>query len=127
MSDRSHLLPTPLVRLRMPRLKWFLIGAILSILIGDWVRLRAERNRMFGITMRSVELAERRGRDTASCLSSLRSSKDLIDSANFVELTRVQTAELLTKSQSGDADSKRKLVTTPLKSKKGHYLPLSEE
>lgn len=95
----------------MPRLKWFLIGAIVSMLIGDWLRLKVERSQMVATTSRAVTLAERMSKDTKECLASIQGYQDMLDTTNIVTLARVQTAQLLTKAQQGDKNAAQELTS----------------
>lgn len=88
-------------------LKWFLVGSIVTLFVGDWIRLRAERAEMDMVASKSVSVADRKTETTRQCIETLEEVKELVHSASLraevAAYSRAQALDLFNRARRGDA------------------------
>lgn len=92
------------------KMRWFLIGVIVTVFFGDWLRMRVERAQLLHDSIQASELAEDSLRSVSSCNQTLASVKDMLSSlelrSQIALLTRAQALDLFTRSKKGDPQAK---------------------
>jgi hypothetical protein len=77
----------------MQRLKWFLVGVVVTVFLSDWVRLRYERTMLMDSTNRAIGLADQRAKQVSKCLEAVNTGKEILDTVQVAYLARYKTIE----------------------------------
>lgn len=98
----------------MPRLKAGLVVAIFALVLPDWLRLHSERQQAEDNAERAVELAEWKGQQVETCMSTLQVCKEgmgpELHKAQMIVLIQAQTASLVRAAQNGDREATTRLA-----------------
>lgn len=98
----------------MPKLKTALITIIATLIFTDWIRLKVERELMEEDANKAVSIAEWRGRQVTTCLTTLNTCNEELGTQKqriqFSTLIQAQTAFMVRAAQQGDKEAAAKLA-----------------
>lgn len=94
--------------------RWFLVGVIVTLFFGDWLRMKVEREELLRDESKAQELAEARIKAVASCNKTLNDVKVMLSNyelrAQIAVLARAQSLDLFTRAKKGDQQAKEMLM-----------------
>lgn len=88
------------------KLKWFLVGLIVAMFFGDWIRLRVERKSLLETTERATFIAQNEKQTVDSCTATLDQVKGMLENIELrtqvAIYSRAQALDLFNRSKRGD-------------------------
>lgn len=98
----------------MKRLGWFLLGGLVTLLVGDWAQLRFFQTSWKETAARCVEFSQTQVAQVSQCEETLRTCHGMIGDdasrARLVLATKVQTVALIRASVKGDKEAQKALA-----------------
>ena len=96
------------------KVKWFLIGVIVTVFLGDWLKMKVERKQLMEVSVSSTELAESRTATVSACEDSLNEVKEMLSDvelrARVAVLVRAQSMDLFVRAHNGEQKAKDMMI-----------------
>lgn len=96
------------------QVKWFLIGVIATLFLGDWLKMKVERKQLMELSVSSTGLAESRTATVSACEDSLNEVRVMLSDvelrARVAVLVRAQSMDLFVRAHRGEQKAKDMMI-----------------